>query len=148
VRIRDIIRNKLAHKIYGETNWRTNGAYKDPTFVAIAHSGFAAMGIFDGLTSLRTTMISIMANLLSAVLALAAGLAWVLSARASVGAPAEYGIGATIGGRIYDTDGTGGKINVLATMRKQSRWNRRAAWLAAAAALAQSAGIGLSIGSL
>jgi hypothetical protein len=78
-------------------------------------------------------------NVLSAICAIAAGVAWVRSTIVWVKAPPDRGLGGVIGGNIYDEDKHGRRYDVLKTIKKQSSWNRIAAWFAAASALFQAA---------
>jgi hypothetical protein len=78
-------------------------------------------------------------NSLSALLALGAGVSWVTSTVVWEKAPEGVGLGATLDGGLYDDDKKGRRFDVLATIKKQSRWNAYAAWLAAVAAFLQTA---------
>ncbi len=90
-------------------------------------------------------ILAVSVNIISAILALLAGGAWIKSAQAFVPAPSGVGTGAVLGGKIYDKDVNGRKFDVLETIKLQSLWNRRAAWLAAASALCQFLSVALSV---
>ena len=78
-------------------------------------------------------------NSLSALPALGAGVSWITSTVVWEKAPEGAGRGCTLDGGIYDDDRKGRRFDVLATIKKQSRWNANAAWLAATAAFLQIA---------
>jgi hypothetical protein len=76
-------------------------------------------------------------NVISAALALASGAFWSKSALSSVSAPDGMHPGVRFGPDTAVPDDTGRVISLYATIRKQSRWNKWAAFLAAGAAFCQ-----------
>lgn len=78
---------------------------------------------------------------LSAAFAILAAVAWITSTIVFVPAPPGVGLGAVLGGNIYDKDRWGRPYDVVETLKKQSRWNQYAAWAAAAAAVFQALAI-------
>lgn len=78
-------------------------------------------------------------NSLPALPALGAGISWITSTIVWEKAPEGVRRGCTLDGGIYDDDRKGRRFDVLATIKKQSRWNAYAAWLAATAAFLQIA---------
>ncbi|MFC7462062.1 hypothetical protein [Hydrogenophaga defluvii] len=79
-------------------------------------------------------------TLLVVVLALVSAFCWAISARATVLASNQSsGYGALLGGDLIAKGPSGERIDLHATLVKQSRWNRYAAISAAICAIAQAA---------
>lgn len=83
-------------------------------------------------------------NIVSALLAIFAACAWIQSARAQVvysGKPGFRPPGPSLPNPalLYGIDSKGRQIDLIPTLKEQSKWNRYAALLAAAAAFFQAA---------
>lgn len=84
-------------------------------------------------------------NVASAAFAVFAAIAWIKSAYVTVvydGKPAVRSPGPALPNPalLYDVNKNGQQIDLIPTLKKQSLWNSRAAWLAAVAALLQASG--------
>ena len=86
------------------------------------------------MTSLEASTIY---NVISAALALASGAFWSKSALSSVSAPYGMPPGVHFGPDVAVQDDIGRVISLYASIREQSRWSKRAAFLAAGAAFCQ-----------
>jgi hypothetical protein len=72
----------------------------------------------------------------SGVAALVAAFFWAGSTLVEVPAPAETGgVGALLGGWLIALNTKGNRIDLPATLQRQSKWNKWAAWAAAASAI-------------
>jgi len=84
-------------------------------------------------------------NIASAALAVLAAIAWIISAHVTVvynGKAAIRPPGPSLPNPalLYGANRRGQQIDLIPTLKKQSQWNSRAAWLAAGAALLQAMG--------
>ena len=90
--------------------------------------------------------LNIVLNTASALLALLAAIAWIRSSRVVViydGKPAIRPSGASLPSPalLYGVDKNGRQVDLIPTLKEQSKWNSYAALLAAGAAMFQALGI-------
>lgn len=78
-------------------------------------------------------------SIASAVFAVLSGVFWVCSARAETKAPPGSAPGSGWGGYMVGLNARGEPVDLVSSLHSQWRWNSRAAWSAALAALFQGA---------
>ena len=80
---------------------------------------------------------SLVIQIIAAGLAVLAAICWVLSAQSETKAAEESAIGPGWDGNLIGKNAKGKPIHLIPTLEAQAKWNSRAAWFAAAAALLQ-----------